>query len=256
MGGYFDEEEPEAERPRREREVILSTGALLSLVFGLVLVCGLCFAAGYVVGHRSSERSAAANAPIPAPDQEPLQANDSIPKPSASDQTPPPTTQAPQAEDSPTNPEPGSPEAGANPATTTQTTATQSPGNGEPGGSPTASPSARPPVSTPPVRTALPAAGNTAPPAQAAPNVRTAFAPPSNSPASSKLMVQIAAVANFEDADVLVTALRKRGYSVTAGRDPGDGLIHVKIGPFNSRDEANRWRDKLLGDGYNAVVQP
>ena len=69
-------------------------------------------------------------------------------------------------------------------------------------------------------------------------------------------MVQIAAVANSDDADVLVTALRRRSYSVSAAREPGDGLIHVKIGPFNSRDEANRWRDKLLGDGYNAVVQP
>lgn len=69
-------------------------------------------------------------------------------------------------------------------------------------------------------------------------------------------MVQIAAVANSDDADVLVTALRKRSYSVTASREPADGLIHVKIGPFNSRNEANRWRDKLLGDGYNAVVQP
>ena len=75
-------------------------------------------------------------------------------------------------------------------------------------------------------------------------------------PASVQLMVQIAAVANPEDAEVLVTALRKRGYSVTATREPADRLIHVRIGPFNSRDEANRWRDKLLGDGYNAVVQP
>jgi len=69
-------------------------------------------------------------------------------------------------------------------------------------------------------------------------------------------MVQIAAVANSDDADVLVTALRRRGYSVAAIREPADGLIHVKTGPFNSRDEANRWRDKLLDDGYNAVVQP
>ena len=68
-------------------------------------------------------------------------------------------------------------------------------------------------------------------------------------------MVQIAAVAHPEDADVLVAALRKRGYSVTAMREPADGLIHVRIGPFSSRDEANRWRDKLLGDGYNAEVQ-
>ena len=47
-------------------------------------------------------------------------------------------------------------------------------------------------------------------------------------------MVQIAAVANAEDADVLETALRKHGYAVTAARNPGDGLIHVRIGPFST----------------------
>jgi cell division septation protein DedD len=69
-------------------------------------------------------------------------------------------------------------------------------------------------------------------------------------------MVQIAAVSQEEDAAVLVSALRKRGYAVVARRDAADGLIHVRIGPFSSRDEANRWRMKLLNDGYNAVMQP
>jgi len=68
------------------------------------------------------------------------------------------------------------------------------------------------------------------------------------------LLVQIAAVANPEDALVLVNALKKRGYAVTARREPEDGLIHVRIGPFNGREEANRWRQKLLNDGYNAIV--
>jgi cell division septation protein DedD len=239
MRGYFDEKELEPEQPRRDTELTLGTGALLGLVSALLLVCGLCFALGYAVGHHASAPSAAANAPTPAPDQEPLQANDSIPKPSASEQTAVP---APQTDDSPTNPEPG---AGENPTTTEQ-----SPGKSEPGGSSTGSPAATAPGSAKPVQPALPAAGNTAPPAQATPNVHAAL------PASAQWMVQIAAVANPEDADVLVAALRKRGYSVTAKREPADGLIHVRIGPFNSRDEANRWRDKLLGDGYNAVVQP
>jgi cell division septation protein DedD len=69
-------------------------------------------------------------------------------------------------------------------------------------------------------------------------------------------MVQIASVAEQEDADVLMGALRKRGYSVIAGRDPQDGLIHVRIGPFKTRDEAETWRQKLLNDGYNAIMQP
>jgi len=30
----------------------------------------------------------------------------------------------------------------------------------------------------------------------------------------------------------------------------------VQIGPFYNRDEAYRWRQKLLNDGYNAIVQP
>jgi len=241
MRGYFDEEEPEPERPRRDRELTLGAGAVLGLVAVLLLVCGLCFALGYAVGHRGSAPSAS-KAPTPAPDQEPLQANDSIPKPSASQQTPPP---APQAGDSGTNADPGTPAAGENPTTTGQ-----GPGDSEPSGSPTESPAAKAPGSAPPVQPALPTAQNSQPPAQAAPNTRAA------SPAQTPWAVQIAAVANSQDAEVLATALRKRGYSVMVKHEPADGLIHVRIGPFTSRDEANRWRDKLLGDGYNAVVQP
>jgi cell division septation protein DedD len=68
-------------------------------------------------------------------------------------------------------------------------------------------------------------------------------------------MVQIAAVGGQEDADVLAAALRKRGYAVTLRRDPYDELIHVRIGPFTSAAQAEQWRQKLLSDGYNAIVQ-
>jgi len=242
MRGYFDEDEPEPEQPRRERELTLSTGALLGLVFALVLVCGLCFAAGYALGHHGSA-SSAANAPTPAPDQEPLQGNNAIPKPSASEQTAVP---APPTGESPTTPEAGTPAAGTNPTTTQK-----GPGASGQGGSGQGATTGAAPSAGQPVRPALPA-GNSSPAAQggATPNVHAAL------PAQGQWMVQIAAVANSDDADVLVTALRRRGYSMAAIREPADGLIHVKIGPFNSRDEANRWRDKLLGDGYNAVVQP
>jgi len=68
-------------------------------------------------------------------------------------------------------------------------------------------------------------------------------------------MVQIAAVSHADDAEVLVNALRRRGYSVTARRDNGDTLIHVQTGPFISRNDANAMRQRLLNDGYNAIVQ-
>ena len=98
-----------------------------------------------------------------------------------------------------------------------------------------------------------PAFGNAASPVQAevsASTIRPAL------PAAASLMVQIAAVAQPEDADVLTSALRKRGYAVAAHREALDGLIHVRIGPFKTRDEAEVWRQKLLNDGYNAIVQP
>lgn len=75
-------------------------------------------------------------------------------------------------------------------------------------------------------------------------------------PAANGPMVQIAAVSHAEDADVLMSALRKRGYAVTARRVAGDNLIHVQLGPFASRSEASAMSQKLLADGYNAVVLP
>lgn len=77
-------------------------------------------------------------------------------------------------------------------------------------------------------------------------------------PAQSQVqgwMVQVAAVSHQEDAQVLVDALRKRGYEVTARREASDNLIHVQTGPFVNRNDANAMRQKLLNDGYNAIVQ-
>jgi cell division septation protein DedD len=53
-----------------------------------------------------------------------------------------------------------------------------------------------------------------------------------------------------------VGALRRRGYAVAARQEPGDGLIHVQVGPFNNRNDANIMCQRLLGDGYNASVRP
>lgn len=69
-------------------------------------------------------------------------------------------------------------------------------------------------------------------------------------------MVQVAAISNVDDARVLVDALRKRGFNVSAMRGSTDNLIHVRIGPFATRSEADAMSRKLLNDGYNAIVQP
>lgn len=227
MRGVFDEEEEvERSRHRRDTELTLGSGMLLAIFFGLVLLCGLCFGMGYAVGHRDSGPSAI-TAPQPAPDQEPLQASGTIPKPSAIAQTPVTPPDQPPAE-------PNS--AGAN-ATAAPTAAPET-GEANPGAS----------ASQPQVHPALASPGLQASSAAAPQTVRPALALP--------LTVQIAAVSNPEDAEVLVNALRKRNYPVTARRGPGDDYIHVRIGPFATRAIAEQWKAKLLNDGYNAVIQP
>jgi cell division septation protein DedD len=68
-------------------------------------------------------------------------------------------------------------------------------------------------------------------------------------------IVQIAAVSHKEDADVLVDALKKRGYSVAIRQEPQDKLLHVQIGPFANKKDADAMKQRLLADGYNAIVK-
>ena len=109
-----------------------------------------------------------------------------------------------------------------------------------------------------------PAAAESLPTAGASSNSGSAAAQtPGSTPAAGAnsvqpapaLMVQIATVTHQEDADVLISALRKRGFEPTVSSGD-DGQLHVRIGPFNSLSEANAMREKLTNDGYNAVVQP
>jgi DedD protein len=69
------------------------------------------------------------------------------------------------------------------------------------------------------------------------------------------IIVQIAAVSHHEDADVLISALSRRGYTVAIRQEPQDKLFHVQIGPFANRKEADAMRQRLLADGYNAIVK-
>jgi cell division septation protein DedD len=72
---------------------------------------------------------------------------------------------------------------------------------------------------------------------------------------AAPVVVQIAAISNAADAEVLIGALRKHGYSVTARHEEGDSLLHVQVGPFATRAEASAMRQKLLSDGYNAILK-
>ena len=72
---------------------------------------------------------------------------------------------------------------------------------------------------------------------------------------SGGFLVQIAAVSHREDADSLLGALEQRGYQVYIRQEPQDKFLHVQIGPFTNRKEAEAMRQHLLSDGYNAIVK-
>lgn len=257
MRGVFDEEELEPSREKGDTELTLGSWTLLGIFFGLVVLCGLCFGMGYALGGRGASKGPVFQSQPPAAGPAPQsQAYSSQGKPSAAAQPP----QAPQPMDGTQQAAgavPGStpgtvPGAapGSVPGATTASTAT--PGSSILGsGTSTVTPNnsgwQRVPNT---VQTALPGAAGatqTTQPASAT-GVRPAMQ------GSGTIMVQIAAVSNQEDASVLLGALRRRGYAASAIRYATDNLIHVCIGPFSNRNDADSMREKLLSDGYNAIV--
>jgi cell division protein FtsN len=42
---------------------------------------------------------------------------------------------------------------------------------------------------------------------------------------------------------------------VAIRQDPNDKLLHVQVGPFGNRKDAEAMRQKLLSDGFNAYIK-
>src|SRR5437588_264699 len=76
------------------------------------------------------------------------------------------------------------------------------------------------------------------------------------SASTGKLLVQGAAVSKEEDADALVSALRKKNYPVfVINGNAADKLFHVQVGPFASLADAEAMKSRLAGDGYNPILK-
>lgn len=202
-----------------DTEITLGMQSILGIFFGLVLICGVFFGFGYSLG-RGNPGKAAATAQTALPSAEATQPSDvnTVVEESSS------------STDSDTYV--------AGPGVPTRKSA---------GVALSAKPSAASAAAQPQV-TATTALQNTISSAKAA---ALAAAPVPQ----SAIMVQIAAVSRQQDADVLVSALNKLGYSASVRSETADNLLRVQIGPFATRDEAKAARTKLLNDGYNAILK-
>ena len=221
-----DEEELEPLQSQQDRELTLSSTTLLAFFFGLVLVCGLFFGLGYTLGRRSPSSNTPDSVQAAGPGSGSagaLPVSEARPKPSA----------------------------GAQPVTVTPPSPDPAPEDSQTPDSVT------PPTPAPDNKSTAKPIAKDAPTPQPKPVVQLAL-PSSSQPVAATspgVMVQIAAVSNPADADVLVKALQKRGYSVTVRHDPSDAFLHVQVGPFATRAEANAMRQKLTSDGYNAILK-
>ncbi len=251
MNSLFDEDD--RDEPRSDADLTLGIGSLLSIFFGVLIICGIFFAFGYTMGRRNAHpttvaalpaatslATSAATAP-PLPENElsgaPLkpQVSDDTSAPSSDEANPVPETA--KSQPTPSSAKHDAQGDSAKPSKTARVTEPTTP---------------NPSLNAVPYthRAALPAkphAGTMAPLAQA----------PGDSPIipGHPIMVQIAAVSRQEDAEVLAGALRKRGFNPTVRPGTGDKFFHVQVGPFTDKAQADTIKQHLLADGYNAIVK-
>lgn len=212
-----------------DREITLGTTMILGIFFALAVLCAIFFGFGYQLGRKSIVSSTGSY-----PGQAPASANFAGFKPAAGSvvgSTPDKSSgQAVAVPYAPLAPPAAAPHP-AQPAPEPPADAT--------GDSPASAPTEAPTTSSAHPLPAPAAATSTA----------------ATTPELSGAIVQIAAVSHQEDADLLVTTLKRRGYNVAVHTEPQDKLLHVQVGPFASHKDADAMRQRLLADGFNAIVK-
>jgi DedD protein len=219
-GAYY---ERRADPNRADREISLSTASILGIFFGLALVCACFFGFGYTMGHNSARTAGlAVAASVPASG-----ATVSTAKPAAGSFVSRPAGPA------------------ARPAA--DATAAESSESGPPQTATVSLPSANSKSAV--LLSDRMIAGD-----------KTLVTPASAAVVGSALpagsyMVQVAAVSSQDVADILLGSLKKKGYTVAVHHEEQDKLLHVQIGPFPDRKDAEAMQKRVMADGFNAIVK-
>jgi len=244
-----DLELPDEDGPSEsaDREISLGTATVLGIFFLIALVCAGFFGFGYTLGRKSVPTDAA---PAPVASSGTSHAS----KPAAGSLASKPA--ATPSDDRQVGPQqPAAPGAPPTPdAEKTDTPASQAPGTPKKG---TASAADFLAQAQPAAAEARPTTDAKSAAAKAATKpAAPGLAPANTGGVSGNFVVQIAAVSSQETADILLVELKKKGYNVVARHVPQDNFLHIQVGPFASRKEAEAMRDRISADGFNAIIKP
>ncbi len=219
-----------------EFELILGNKQLLSVFFIVVVLLGVFFAMGYIVGRNTQTPTQVASVPgasQPGPIiVEP--ATGAAPGPSeAAPASPKPAVSAPPKVETKAPPKAVEPK--APPKVETK-----------------APPKVVEPKAPPKVETkSPPKVVETKPPPVAPPKPAPTTAP---GPGAGQVFLQVAAVKKT-DADLLVQVLSKKGFQTTTAPVPGQELVRVLVGPLASAEAITRSRSDLEASGFKPLVR-
>lgn len=206
-------------------EVRWSTGTILSVFFAATLISALFFGMGFTFGHGGSAEMQPLAESTVAPSA-PLHSSKSsahkIEKPSAAH-----LSQAQSALIQPVHrAEPVAKNTSA-PASTARTVSKSTPASA-----------------------AIPARPKTAETAVATPMRDSTVA------GSNRYMVQVGAIGNRKDALMLVARLRKQNFHAEIYPGKRDKFLHVQLGPFDNKQQAEVVRHQLISHGHYALLKP
>jgi len=202
-----------------EYELVLGNRQLLSAFFIIVILFGVFFTMGYVVGRNSTPPSASGPATTTVANQRPEAASPT----SAS----PPQSMAPVEE--------------AQPPARVETKST--------------APSERkeaPPRIAPP-RVAAPRVQESAPPLEKAAPASSAGAP-AITPGPGRMYLQVAAAAQPQ-AGVVVDTLKQKGFPAILAQGPNATLFRVVVGPFADTAALGKAKADLENAGFRPMVR-
>ena len=230
MRTYLDESDTQDTESRSssngpDREITLGTSMILLIFFALAVYGAVLFGFGYSLGSKHNDSTTAAATTAPPPASSGFNAF---------------------------KPAPGSPVGAPSPEKPAATNVT----------TPTAivpvaeTNSAKPDTSETKVVASVADFVDPSPKTKTPPPAPTVAASPASIPVAPNgtVVVQVAAVSHEEDAELIASTLKRRGYVVNI-RTEADKLLHVQVGPFANRKDAEAMKAKLLADGFNAYIK-